>query len=135
LSVVYGIKIVFTCSQRGPHHRHVRQFSRVNTCSQGVHGVFTQPSLCRGRFGRWEVSPMAADTLLPDPVRQAPATATAVYLVLDRDGPLTYPALVEELGASRSAVEMAIADLQEHDLVDATPDATEPCQKRWDTVG
>ncbi|MFW6435967.1 MAG: hypothetical protein ACOCY1_06250 [Halovenus sp.] len=78
---------------------------------------------------------MATDSLVPQHVRDAPATATAVYLALDRAGPLTYDDLVDELGASRRAVETAIGDLQEADLVEGRPDETEPCRKRWTVKG
>ena len=74
---------------------------------------------------------MTTEQLLPKAVRDAPPTATVVYLALEHAGPMTYKDLVEELGASRRAVENAIADLQAHDLVTDRPDTSQPCRKRW----
>mgnify|MGYP000698831734 CR=1 FL=1 len=76
---------------------------------------------------------MTDERIVPGAVRDGPPTATAVYLALDDAGPLTYNRLTTDLGFSRSAVEMTIAYLREHDLViERIDDPTAPCQKRWE---
>lgn len=65
----------------------------------------------------------------PAAVRDAPATATAVYATLAVSGPMSYGRLAEATGASRRAVEGAILTLREADLVESRYDVSRPARK------
>jgi Mn-dependent DtxR family transcriptional regulator len=64
---------------------------------------------------------------VPSPVRDATATATAVYLLLaDRDEALPTDTIADELGASPRAVKTAVADLRAADVLVSRPDPEYP---------
>jgi DNA-binding MarR family transcriptional regulator len=67
-----------------------------------------------------------ATPVFPEAVRDSTSTAAAVYTVLEAAGPLTYSQLVDETGASRTAVENAVTDLREQEIIESCPDPTNP---------
>lgn len=67
--------------------------------------------------------------IYPPPVRRAQQTATAVYAVLAEAGAATYDELAAEVGASRRAVEQAVAELRECGVVRSRPDPQHPNRK------
>jgi len=58
-------------------------------------------------------------TLVPERVKETPASARLVYTALDTNGPLEKEALIDETGIARRTVNSALAELRDRGLVEA----------------
>jgi len=58
-------------------------------------------------------------TLVPNRVKETPASARLVYTALNVNGPLEKEALIDETGIARRTINSALAELRDRGLVEA----------------